>query len=176
MGGCSIDWPIDALVICRLLKGLPLRLGGSAMRAVSLFGALGLLSATMATFSVAQGLQSDPEPVLPPSYLGPQLIVWSQLQKPQPVPQPLPDPPDQQQDKQASPTTTPTAVQSSSLTLIGKIVKDNGKYVLKISKEKPYQLDDQQKAGQYENKDVKVVGTLDEDKRSVRIISIEIIS
>jgi hypothetical protein len=48
------------------------------------------------TPALAQNLQTDPSPVLPPNFLGPQLIVWSQLQRPQPVPQPLPDRPDRE--------------------------------------------------------------------------------
>src|SRR5260221_4180210 len=60
-------------------------------RAISLLTAFGFLSAT-APFLLAQDLQSQPSPVPPSNILGPQLIVWSQLQKTQPVPQLLPDP------------------------------------------------------------------------------------
>ena len=49
-----------------------------------------------------QDLQSQPSPAPPSDILGPQLIAWSQLQKPEPVPQPLPPPdrPIQQPDQQ----------------------------------------------------------------------------
>ncbi len=59
-------------------------------RATSLLStALGLLS--ISSLALAQ---ADPlSPALPSQVIGPQLIVWSQLQKPQPVPQPLPAPP-----------------------------------------------------------------------------------
>jgi hypothetical protein len=40
-------------------------------------------------FLRGQAAPADPIPILPPATLGPQLILWSQLQ-PQPVPQPLP--------------------------------------------------------------------------------------
>ena len=38
---------------------------------------------------IAQDPQTQTSPVLPSDILGPQLIVWSQVQKPQPVPQPV---------------------------------------------------------------------------------------
>lgn len=47
------------------------------------------LLAVNAPFLLGQATPSDPIPILPPATLGPQLIVWSQLQ-PQPVPEPLP--------------------------------------------------------------------------------------
>src|ERR1700693_1314163 len=51
-----------------------------------------------------QGPQPQPRPALPPDILGPQLIAWSQLQKPLPVPPPLPHPdrPTQQPDQQSA--------------------------------------------------------------------------
>src|SRR5271170_1543788 len=58
----------------------------------------------------AQDPQTQPSPALPADILGPQLIAWSQLQKPQPVPQPLP-PPDRPVQPQAQQPTNPTAQQ-----------------------------------------------------------------
>jgi Protein of unknown function (DUF5818) len=58
----------------------------------------------------------------------------------------------------------------------GTIVKDRGKYVLKVASGTAYQLDDQQKARQYDGKEVKLVGTQDENQRSVNVVSIELIS
>jgi hypothetical protein len=40
----------------------------------------------------AQDNQNRPSPVQPSSILGPQLIVWSEMQKPEPIPQPVPTP------------------------------------------------------------------------------------
>ena len=59
-------------------------------RKTSFITALGLISALVPLMS-AQGAQSTTKPVLPSDVVGPQLIAWSQVQKPQPVPQPLPN-------------------------------------------------------------------------------------
>jgi hypothetical protein len=60
-------------------------------RETSLFLTLGLLSA-FAPPIFAQDLPSQPGPVPPTSIIGPQLIAWSELQKPQPIPQPAAEP------------------------------------------------------------------------------------
>jgi hypothetical protein len=147
-------------------------LGGASMkRATRLLVTFGLLG--MAPFLLGQASQ----PTLPSDILGPQLIAWSQQHKPQPVPQPLPDPPDQQQAKQSSDPVNPQAQQQPEVqTFTGKIVKDRAKYVLKVSNDDVYQLDDQEKVQTYEGKDVKLVGTLDEGGRSIRVTSIQVIS
>jgi hypothetical protein len=116
----------------------------------SLLTIFGVLSA-IAPLMLAQDVQSQPIPVLPSNILGPQLIVWSQLQKPQPL-------------------------QPAARMFTGTIVKDRGKYVLKVASGSAYQLDDQQKAGQYDGRDVKLVGTLDENQHNVNVVSIELIS
>ncbi len=93
--------------------------------------------ATLALFGVsllmlAQKSQ-DPSPY-PSQVLGPQLIVWSNQQKPEPLPQ-LP------QDLSSSPQAEP-----SVQTFKGRIIKDGGKFVLRVSDKSIYDLDDQQKA------------------------------
>jgi hypothetical protein len=131
-----------------------------------------------------QDLQSQSSPGLPSNILGPQLIAWSQLQKPQPMPQPLPPPdrpvqqPDQQADRQAAQPANPPAQpqQPGAQTFTGTIVKDGSTYLLKVSGNVVYQLDDQEKAKQYEGKQVKVEGTLNANGSSLHIISIERIS
>ncbi|MGA7928909.1 MAG: hypothetical protein WCA20_23295 [Candidatus Sulfotelmatobacter sp.] len=103
---------------------------------------------------LAQNLQGQPSPALPSDILGPQLIAWSQLQKPQPVPQPLPPPdrPISQPAQQTQPTNPPAQEQQPvAQTFKGTIVvKDGSRYVLKVSSNNAYQLDDQEKAKQYE--------------------------
>jgi hypothetical protein len=125
----------------------------------------------------AQDPQTQPSPALPADILGPQLIAWSQLQKPQPVPQPVPPPdrPTQQSDQQ---TPTPPAQQQQPVApmFMGTITKDGGRYVLKVSDNTLYQLDDQEKAKQYEGKQVKISGSLDADGKVLHIISIELLS
>jgi hypothetical protein len=107
----------------------------------------------------AQDPQTQPGPALPSDILGPQLIAWSQLQKPQPVPQPLP-----QEQQPAAPT------------FMGTIIKDGARYVLKVSNNSAYQLDDQDRAKPYEGKQVRIAGTLNADGQSLHITSIELIS
>jgi hypothetical protein len=109
-----------------------------------------------------------------------QLIAWSQMQNPQPMPQPRPDPgplPEQQQqpDRQqpGQPANADAQQQSSAQTMTGTIMKEDGKYVLKASDNKTYQIDDQEKAKQFEGKQVKIVGSLDMSTSTIRIQSIE---
>jgi hypothetical protein len=130
--------------------------------------------------ALAQDLQAPPSPATPPYILGPQLIAWSQLQKPQPIPQPLPPPdrPVQQADPQAPQPQYPPAQrqQPAEQTFTGTIVKSGTKYVLKVSGNGVYQLDDQDTAKQYDGKQVKVTGTLDAGDKVLHITRIELAS
>jgi len=45
--------------------------------------------AVMASPVFAQDIQNRPSPVEPSNVLGPQLIAWSEIQKPQPIPEPV---------------------------------------------------------------------------------------
>jgi hypothetical protein len=152
-------------------------------RVTSLLATLIFVLATV-PLMCTQDLQSQSGPELPSNILGPQLIAWSQLQKPQPMPQPLPPPdrpvqqPDQPPDQQAAHPANPQAPpqQPGAQTFTGTIVKDGNTYLLKVSRNIVYQLDDQEKAKQYEGKQVRVEGTLDANGNSLHIISIEGIS
>lgn len=132
----------------------------------------------------AQDLRSQPSPVPPSGILGPQLIAWSQFQKPEPVPQPLPPPdrpvqqPDQTTNQQPAPSAKSQEQQQppAAQTFTGTIVKDAGRYILKVSSTSVYQLDDQEKAKQYEGKQVKIEGTLAANGNSLHITSIELLS
>jgi len=125
----------------------------------------------------AQDPQTQPRPTLPSDILGPQLIAWSQLQKPQPVPQLLlqPDRPVQQPDVQPA---NPPAKQErpAAPTFKGTIIKNGTRYLLKVSSNSAYQVDDQDRPKQYEGKQVKIAGTLDADAKSLHITSIELVS
>jgi hypothetical protein len=113
---------------------------------------------------LAEDLQSQPSPALPSDILGPQLIAWSQLQKPQPVPQSLPpaDRPISQPAQQTQPANPPAQEQQPvARTFKGTIVKDGSRYAPKVSSDSAYQLDDQEKAKQYESRQVKIGGALD---------------
>lgn len=136
-----------------------------------------------APLMTAQNTYNRPSPAVPSEILGPQLIAWSEFQKPQPIPQPLPPPdrPAQQSDQEQGQSATPPAQQPPSQspaaqTLTGTIVKDGSSYILKVATGTSYQLDDQERAKKYEGKQVKVAGTLDAKGNSFHIISIELIS
>ncbi|MBZ5655852.1 MAG: hypothetical protein LAO56_11325 [Acidobacteriia bacterium] len=59
-------------------------------------------------------------------------------------------------------------------TFTGKIVKSGDSLVLSDTESKTmYKLDDQQKAKEFVNKDVKVVGVLDDSTGMIRVSSIE---
>jgi hypothetical protein len=128
---------------------------------------------------LAQDLQDQPSPALPSDILGPQLIAWSQLQKPQPVPQPLPlpDRPISQPAQQTQPTNPPAQEQQPvAQTFKGTIMKDCSRYVLKVSSNSAYQLDEQEKAKRHEGRQVKIGGALDANSSSLHVISIELLS
>jgi Protein of unknown function (DUF5818) len=117
---------------------------------------------------------------------GPQLIAWSELQKPQPVPQqpqPVP-PPDTQPRQEPSQPNPPDAGQgsqpepkeSTAQSVTGSVVKVAGKYMLETEDNIAYQLDDQEKAKQFEGKRVKVTGSLDRTTGILHVSSIELLS
>jgi Protein of unknown function (DUF5818) len=136
----------------------------------------------------------NPAPDQNDNAVGPQLIAWSALQKPEPVPQqpqPIPTPdqahpgsqnPSQSQtapDQSAHPNpqqSEPETEKSTSQSVSGTIAKVNNKYVLQTSDSVTYQLDNQSTAGQYVGKRVKVTGTLDRATGIIRVRSIELLS
>lgn len=146
----------------------------------------------LAGVALAQQSPAKPAPGISDGILGLQLIAWSELQKPQPVPQkpePLPPPdttaepsqqpsPAQAQPGQSSQQTQPEpeTQQSTSQSVTGTIVKIGNKYVLETEDNIAYQLDDQDRAKQFEGKHVKVVGTLDRTTGIIHIKSIELLS
>ena len=142
--------------------------------------------------SLAQEVAARPAPSTGDGILGPQLIAWSEMQKPQPVPQrPEPVPvPNSNADKQAGPTEETPKQQPApdtkapaqekqgpaAQTLSGTVIKLGNKYVLKTTDKQTYELDDQDKAREYEGKQVKIVGSLDRTTNMIHITSIELIS
>lgn len=74
-------------------------------------------------------------------------------------------------------STQPSGNQNSASkeeTFTGKIVKNGEKLVLSNTEGKvTYQLDDQQKAQEYLNQNVKVVGVLDSSTGTIRVSAIE---
>jgi flagellar basal body-associated protein FliL len=74
-----------------------------------------------------------------------------------------------QQDEPAEPAEQETEAQ----TFTGQIMNHDGKYALHGDDGKTYQLDDQDKAKDFDGKKVKVVGTLDEESMTIHINQIE---
>jgi len=110
-----------------------------------------------------------------------QLIAWSRLQKPQPAPQPLPprDSPVPEPDQQGQPARSqsdPQTLPAQTQSFTGKIVKDGGKYVLKVASKSTFQLDEQGGVKQYEGQEVRVIGNLDKDSNTIRVVKIELLS
>ncbi|MFZ0797696.1 MAG: DUF5818 domain-containing protein [Terriglobales bacterium] len=97
------------------------------------------------------------------------------MQQPRPAPQPLPDPPEQQPAlEQPGQSANPqTQQQPAAQTFIGTITKDDSKYVLEESSGTTYQLDNQDKAKQYEGKQVRIVGNLDANSNKLHIARIQ---
>ena len=149
-------------------------------RTTTLFTGLLLATTPLAFAQEPQLTQQFPEDALATQ----QLVAWTRFQKPQPAPQPLPprdtpipqpdqqnQPPDQQAPGNPGQQQTPT---TQSFT--GKIVKDGGKYVLKVASNTTYQLEQQGDVRQYENQDVKVIGSLDTTSNTIRVVKIELLS
>ena len=141
---------------------------------------------SLAGIAAAQ-VPAKPAPGQSDGVLGPQLIAWSEIQKPQPVPQkpePLPPPDGRSEPPQSAPPDQagkaqqpePETQQSTSQSVAGTIVKTGNKYVLETVDNVDYQLDDQDRAKEYEGKHVRVMGTLDRSTGILHIKSIELIS
>jgi hypothetical protein len=141
-------------------------------RSTSIFAALII---TLAPFAVAQGTHSG---FVEDNLSSRELIAWTWMQKPQPAPQPIPPPdkgipqPGQQTEEPSSPQQHQEAGQPQSQTFTGKIVKDGDRYVLKSSGA-TYQLAEHSNVKQFEDQDVKIVGTLDAGTNTIRITKIE---
>jgi Protein of unknown function (DUF5818) len=107
-----------------------------------------------------------------------ELIVWSGVERPQPMPQPLPAPdrqppqPGQQSKPSADPQAQPTLAQSFS----GWIVRDGDRYALRAAGNTTYQLDEQTGVQQYENKNVYIVGKLVAASNTIHVVKIELVS
>jgi hypothetical protein len=154
-------------------------------RAMSLMFLFLLALASVAFGQVQQVDSQSPED----SVNSTELIAWSGLQKPQPAPQPLPPPdtavpqPDPSQNgpgkQQSEPQTQQAPSESQQPTaqsFVGKILKDGGKYVLKVSSNTSYQLLGEVNAEKYENQNVKVVGDLDSRNNTIHVVRIDLLS
>ncbi len=133
---------------------------------------LGLFLAT-ASLALAQDT-AQPCPDVSPNALGCELVAWSHLQEPVPLPESQSQPaPDQQDDGQAP--DSQAQPEASRQRITGIIVRQGEKNALKAGDTATYQLDDQDRAKQYQDKRVIVVGRLEADNNTFHIESIELI-
>jgi DNA-nicking Smr family endonuclease len=135
--------------------------------------------AALFVISSSVSAQDIIHPAVPSQVVGPQLIAWSQLQRPQPISQSLlpSEQADQQNERTASQNQNAQNQQESSAQVFtGTIVKDESRYVLKAADGASYQLDDQEKAKRYEGKQVKIVGSINAHGTTLHIDSIELLS
>ena len=114
---------------------------------------------------------------------------WQEPQKPAKPDKQLPDPnaqppnpaqqngqkPDQQQGEQGQQPPQAGAPQQSQ-SFSGKIVSENGQFMLKDAGMKAsYKLDDQEKAKQFNGKQVMVTGTLDTASNTIHVTDIQFV-
>jgi hypothetical protein len=137
---------------------------------------LGLvLFLTTAPLAFSQEATPQPCPDVVPGSLGCELVLWSRLQAPVPLPEPdvKPVPPSDghspSERDQAGPKTTRQSI-------TGTIVRQGVRCVLKLADNSTYQLDNQNTVKQYQDKKVKIVGTLDADNHTLHVESIEVAS
>ena len=130
----------------------------------SLFKGIGqILLFSCCTF--AQDVRSKPAATLPAGVLGSDLILWSEMQSPNPLP------PAQNQETQQK---------ASAEIFAGTIANEGAVYILKENGGAIYRLDGhnfaQDNAKKYDGRQVEVVGSLDASRRRLYIVSIRLIS
>lgn len=80
----------------------------------------------------------------------------------------------QPQRSPAEPSQTKPGQQQDVKTFLGTITKSGDKWILEdASKKVTYQLDDQEKAKQYEGRSVKITGSFDVATNTIRVAKIE---
>lgn len=134
----------------------------------------------IAAQAFAQAGSPQPCPDATAGTLGCELIAWSGLQTPVPLPEPESKPstpanrrPDSQPSQSPNTQAQPQATRQS---ITGIIVKQGEKYVLKAGDNTTYQLDDQDKARQYQDRRVKVIGIVDADSNTLHVERIDAVS
>lgn len=128
------------------------------------------------SIGLGQQANQQPDPAVPDNAVGRQLILWSEVQRPQPIPQVSsrvnPEPLAIQQYEQ------PTASEQASVrAFTGTVIKNVDKYVLELADSSAvFQIDDQEKARQFEGKQVRVAGSLALETKMLYVASIEMLS
>lgn len=138
------------------------------------------------TFLLSTGFlcaQDEPKAQVPEdAFSTRELIAWSNLQKPQPTPQPLPPAdkpiPETGSDRsQSNPTASNAEPQQTPAdACVGRIAKAGEGYILAVSGGTTYQLATETDLRQFENKTVRVRGTLEANGKRIRVTKVEVLS
>jgi Protein of unknown function (DUF5818) len=117
---------------------------------------------------------------LPGEILGPPLVAWSAVQQPRPIPATSSSAENGASDICAVQPQTGQAdsapPQSSIQTFTGTVANDGGRYLLKVSENAAYQLDDQEKLRSCEGRQVRIAGKLDAKNGVLYIANIAFLS
>jgi hypothetical protein len=130
----------------------------------------------VAPLAFSQDGTPQPCPDVEPGALGCEPVAWSRLQEPTPLPEPDANPAPSADPQAGQSSNSPAQPQTPKQSITGIILKQGKKYVLKAGDNTTYQLDDQSRAAQYQDKQVKVVGRLDADNNTLHIESIGLAS
>jgi hypothetical protein len=134
----------------------------------------------ISSWAFSQDAAPQPCPNVTSGTLGCEPVAWSQLQEPVPLPDPNAEPtpsPDQQPDLPTSQSgSSQVQPETAKQSIKGIIVRQGEKFVLQAGDNTTYQLDDQNKARQYQDKQVSIVGILDTDSNTLHIETIELVS
>lgn len=122
-----------------------------------------------------------PSPALPGEVVGPPLVAWSVVQQPHPIPATSSSSENVASDNRAqqSQTGEPSdfqAQQPSAQTFTGTIAKDGGNYILRVSENLVYLLDDGAKVKSYEGKQIRIAGKFDAQNNILHVTNIELLS
>ncbi len=98
------------------------------------------------------------------SVKGNQLIAWTQDQQAKPMPE---------TQTPATPMQDDVQKQPAAQAFTGMIMKSGDTYVLQTADNVTYQLDDQERAKQYEGRQVQVTGSLDKSANLIKVRDIK---
>jgi len=109
------------------------------------------------------------------------LIAWTMMQQPVPMQSQNPPAREQQPDSQYpqgrdAQQDRDVEREPATQSFAGTVMMENDHYVLKTSDNNTYQLDDQERAKEYEGKQVQVMGVLNSETNMIRVRDIKMAS
>jgi len=141
-----------------------------------------LATAVVAVFLVPRSLaQSPANPAPLASGDTGTLIAWTMMQQPVPMQSQNPPAREQQPDSQYpqgrdAQQDRDVEREPATQSFAGTVMMENDHYVLKTSDNNTYQLDDQERAKEYEGKQVQVMGVLNSETNMIRVRDIKMAS